>query len=425
MSGGHIANLVILSVCILASGFFSGSETALIGIPRERVHQLGADRRGRALAELVSHPEQMLSTLLLANNFVNILGAAVATTLFIDLLGEQWGPWAATAGVTAVILVVGEITPKSLATRYTEQFALRVAPAIWRISKILRPVARVFQGAARVLFRVFGLDPDRAVPGITEEDIRAMAVLGEREGEIESAEREIIHALFHLADRPVREVMTPRVDIATLAWPPAIDDVRRAVATSGHSRFPVIDGEIDELKGVLYVKDLLGLPTPEETDPRDLLREPEYVPESRPILELLQDMRRRKFAFAVVLDEHGGVEGVVTVKDLVAELVGEMHDEYDPGAPTIVRVGPRHWVADGRLPLEELGEVVGVELPSGSFTTAGGLYLHLSGRIPDTGDSVEADSLRLTVMGMDRRRIDRLRVEAVAPPRAGTPPDAW
>ncbi len=411
MSGLQIAFLAILSVCILASGFFSGSETALIGMPRERVHQLAADRRGRALRELVANPEQMLSTLLLANNFVNILGASVATSLFIDLLGEQWGPWAATAGVTAVILVVGEITPKSLATRYTEQFALRVAPAIWRISKVLHPIARVFQSAARVLFRLFGLDPDRAVPGITEEDIRAMAVLGEREGEIESAEREIIHALFHLADRPVREVMTPRVDIVTLAWPPQLDDVRRAVGSSGHSRFPVVDGELDELKGVLYVKDLLGLEHPERTDARKLLREPRYVPETKPVLELLQEMRHRKFAFAMVLDEHGGVEGVVTVKDLVAELVGEMHDEFDPGAPSIVRIGPSQWVADGRLPLEELAEAVEHVLPTGAFTTAGGLYLHVSGTIPDVGDSVAVDGLHMTVMAMDRRRIDRLRVE--------------
>ncbi len=411
MSGLQIAFLVILSVCILASGFFSGSETALIGIPRERVHQLGADRRGRALAELVANPEQMLSTLLLANNFVNILGASVATTLFIDLLGETWGPWVATAGVTAVILVVGEITPKSLATRYTEQFALRVAPAIWRISRILSPVAQVFQGAARLLFRLFGLDPDRSIPAITEEDIRAMAVLGEREGEIESAEREIIHALFHLADRPVRDVMTPRVDIATLPWPPQLDDVRQGVASSGHSRFPVIDGELDALKGVLHVKDLLGLAQPELTDPRQLLREPHYVPETKPVLELLQEMRRRKFAFAVVLDEHGGVEGVVTVKDLVAELVGEMHDEYDPGAPAIVRIGPRQWVADGRLPLEELAVAVEHGLPSGSYTTAGGLYLHVSGAIPAVGDSVAVDGMKMTVMSMDRRRIHRLRVE--------------
>ncbi len=422
MSGLQIAFLVILSVCIVASGFFSGSETALIGMPRERVHQLTADRRGRALQDLLAHPERMLSTLLLANNFVNILGASVATSLFIDLLGEQWGPWAATAGVTAVILVIGEITPKSLATRYTEQFALRVAPAIWRISKILHPISRVFQSAARVLFRLFGLDPDRAVPGITEEDIRAMAVLGEREGEIESAEREIIHALFHLADRPVREVMTPRVDIVTLPWPPKLEEVRRAVGASGHSRFPVIDGELDELRGVLYVKDLLGLERPEDTDPRKLLREPRYVPETKPVLELLQEMRLRKFAFAVVLDEHGGVEGVVTVKDLVAELVGEMHDEFDPGAPAIVRIGPKQWVADGRLPLEELADAVEHELPSGAFTTVGGLYLHISGAIPEVGDSVAVDGLQMTVMEMDRRRIDRLRVESTGDAGRRDPP---
>ncbi len=422
MSTPQVAYLAILSACILASGFFSGSETALIGIARERVHQLAGSRRGRRLAELVSDPEAMLSTLLLANNFVNILGASAATALFIDLLGEQWGPWVATGAVTAVILVVGEITPKSLATRYTEQFALRVAPTIWQLSKVLRPIARVFQIAARGLFRLFRLDPDRAQPGITEEDIRTMAVLGEAEGEIESAEREIIHALFSLADRPVREVMTPRVDIVSVSWPTTMEDLRAAVAATGHSRFPVVEFELDHMLGILHVKDLLRLPHPEAHDIKRLLREPHYVPENKPILELLQEMRRRRFAFAVVLDEHGGVEGLVTVKDLVSELVGEMQDEFDPGAPSIVRIGPSQWVADGRLPLEELSETLAVELPEGTFTTAGGLFLHLAGRIPAEGDSVQTNGLLLTVMNMERRRIDRLKIEGVPATTGGGGP---
>ncbi len=424
MSGAQIAYLSILGACILASGFFSGSETALIGIARERVHQLAHTRRGRRLAELVSDPEAMLSTLLLANNFVNILGASAATALFIDMLGEQWGPWAATGAVTAVILVVGEITPKSLATRYTEQFALRVAPAIWQIAKVLRPISRVFQVAARGLFRLFRLDPDRAQPGITEDDIRTMAVLGEAEGEIESAEREIIHALFSLADRPVREVMTPRVDIMAVAWPTTMEELRATVAATGHSRFPVVEAELDNMLGILHVKDLLRLPSPTNRDIRRLLREPHYVPENKPILELLQEMRRRRFAFAVVLDEHGGVEGVVTVKDLVSELVGEMQDEYDPGTPSIVRVGPRQWVADGRLPMEELSAALGVTLPDGAFTTAGGLFLHLAGRIPEDGESVQVDGVVLTVLGMDRRRIDRLRIETLEVPQVPAPTPA-
>jgi putative hemolysin len=417
MSRVQGAYLVILAVCIVGSGYFSGSETALVGIPRERVHQLDDTRRGRAVASLVADPERMLSTLLVANNFVNILAAAVATVLFIDLLGEQWGPWAATIVITSIILVVGEIGPKSLATRYPERYALFVAPTIWQLSKVLRPISRIFQEAAAIVFRPFGLRFADTGPGITEEDIRSLAVLGEAEGEIEAAEREIIHSLFRLSDRPVREVMTPRRDIITLDWPATATDLRHAVATTGHSRYPIIDGELDRLMGVLYAKDLLPLDgEPGESEIRRLLRQPEYVPESMPLLDVLQEMRRRRFAFAVVVDEHGGIEGVLTAKDLIAELVGELQDEYDPGTPSIVPTGPSTWVADGRLPVEEFAAGTGADVPEGEYSTVGGLYLSLAGKIPEEGESIEVDGVVMTVLTMDRRRIDRLNVERIMAP---------
>ncbi|MFQ5948453.1 MAG: hemolysin family protein [Acidimicrobiia bacterium] len=413
MSALQIVYLVVLGLCVLASGFFSGSETALVAVPRERVEQLGnRDRRAEPLVNLTADPDHMLSTLLLANNFVNILAASVATVLFIDLLGEDWGPWLATLSVTSVILLIGEITPKSLATRYPERFSLTVAPVIWRLARVLRPVSRLFLTLSRGLFRIFRLraPPTRSL--ITDEDLRAMAVLGERSGDIEAVEREIIDALFHLDERSVREVMTPRADIHTLASPVTIENVREAVAASGHSRFPVIREDPDHLIGILYVKDLLRMqaePSPGQI--RRALREPYYVPESRSVLALLQEMRSRRAAFAVVLDEHGGVEGVVTIKDLVSELVGELQDEYDPGSPAVVPIGSGRWISDGRVPVEDLAAAITRELPAGPYATVGGLFLDLAGRIPQEGDTVVANGVRLTVIEMDRQRIDRVRVE--------------
>jgi putative hemolysin len=406
--------LAILSTCVLASGFFSGSETALVGVPRERVVQLqdSHPRRAARIAALTDDPDRMLSTILVGNNFVNILGASVATVLLVDLLGEDWGPWIATLAVTAVVLLVGEITPKSLATRYPERFSLAVAPTIWRLSVLLRPISRFFLLLARGLFRIFGVDPNGGPSPITEEDIRAMALLGERTGDIEAAEREIIHSLFHLADRPVREVMTPRPDIYALQVPVTIAAVRSAVAAGGHSRFPVIGEDLDDLKGILHVKDVLRMDRePSADDIGRLMREPFYVPESRSLLRLLHDMRSNRRAFAFVLDEHGGVEGIVTIKDIVSELVGELQDEYDPGSPAVVVVHPGEWLADGRVPVEELADAIGAELPAGPYSTLAGLVLDIAGRIPFEGDSVEAAGHRFTVMRMDRRRIDRVRIE--------------
>ena len=414
MSVLQIVYLAVLGVCILGSGFFSGSETALVGIPRERVRQLGDSDRGSDLADLVADYDATLSTLLVANNFVNILGAAIATTLFIDLIGEDWGPWISTLVVTAVILVVGEITPKTLAARYPERYGLFVAPTIHRLRVVLRPIARVFQSVARGLFRLLRI-PMEETAQVTEADIRAMAELGEEEGEIEEMEREIIHSLFELADRPVREVMTPRRDVVTLNNPLDMATIRAAVSRTAHARFPIIDGDLDHLVGVLYVKDLIRAgfdATPDEI--ATVVRDPVYVPESKSILALLREMRERRWGFAVVTDEHGGVEGIVSMKDLIAELTGELHDEYDPGSPTVVQVAQRRWLVDGRLPLEDLETDLGVELPEGEYSTVGGLFLDVAGRIPDVADSVTVRALELTVLRMDRHRIDRLRVDMPA-----------
>jgi CBS domain containing-hemolysin-like protein len=413
MTGVQIVYLAILGLCILGSGFFSGSETALVAVPRERVAQLlGTDKRALRLAALTADPDRMLSTLLVGNNLVNILGASVATVLFIDLLGEDWGPWVSTAAVTSVVLLVGEITPKNLATRFPERFSLFVAPAIWNLSRVLQPVTRLFLALSRGLFRLFGVDPKAGPSPITEDDIRAMAALGEREGDIETAERDIIHAVFMLADRQVREVMTPRSDINALSAPVSIDDIRSAVAASGHSRFPVIEHDLDEVTGVLHVKDLLRMPAePDDDDIRRVLREPTYVPETKPLLELLHEMRTRRRAFALVLDEHGGIEGLITIKDIVSELVGELQDEYDPTVPTLVSIGERRWLADGRIPVDELAGELGGVIPDGPYATVAGLILDLAGRIPGEGDPVEIEGFRLVVTRMDRNRIDRVQIE--------------
>ena len=187
----NIIYLVILAVCAVGSGFFSGSETALMALGRERVHQIDQHgKRGHRVAQLASDPDRTLSTLLVANNLVNILGASVATTLFIGLMGQQWGPWVATGAVTAVVLVVGEITPKSLAARYPEQFSLAVAPTIVRLSVVLNPVSRLFRGVTRGLFRLLRIDADPSSTAVTEEDIRALAALSHAGGVIEKMERD-------------------------------------------------------------------------------------------------------------------------------------------------------------------------------------------------------------------------------------------
>lgn len=408
----QITYLVILGVCILASGFFSGSETALVGIQRERVEQLlETDRRGKYVAALIGDPEAMLSTLLVANNFVNILGAAVATVLFVDLVGEDWGPWAATAAVTSVILVIGEITPKSLATRFPERYALFVAPTVSRLSVVLRPISRFFLAISRGLMRLMGVRDRGGVGGVTEDDIRAMSVLAERSGDIEAAEREIIHSLFSLADLSVRDVMTTRIEIHSLQSPVTFAEVKEMVAATGHSRYPIIKNDLDDVIGVLYVKDLIGMAQePTTSDIHRVIREPVFVPESKSVLDLLLEMREERFTFSLISDEHGGVEGLVTTKDLIKELVGELQDEYDPDEPSILDLGGGDWMVDGRVTVEDLAEALATVLPSGEYTTIAGLLLDVAGRIPQVGETLDLDGYVAEVVRMDRNRIDRVRL---------------
>jgi putative hemolysin len=405
--------LAILAVCTAASGFFSGSETALIGISRERVHLLAEEgAAGKKLERLISEPDRMLSTLLVANNTVNVLSASVATILFISLVGATWGPWVATGVMTAVILIFGEITPKTIAARHPEKFSLRVAPTIWNLSIVLAPIASFFTAITRMLLRLLRIDADGAGDGVTEDDIRALAALGERGGHIEEAEREIIDALFHLADRSVREVMTPRLDLITLSTPITAAAIREAVTETGHSRFPVVAGELDDLIGIVHVKDLLQNPEYETAaDLSDLVRRPVYLPETMSVLDTLGEMRAKRYAMAIVVDEHGGVEGVVTVKDLMAELVGELQDEYDPGTPSVAQLGENIWMADGRLDIDDLEEALDADLEQGPYSTVGGYIMSIFGRVPDDGDQVTADGYQYTVLTMDRQRVDRVRVE--------------
>ncbi len=412
MSPDQVVYLVIFAVCTVASGFVSGSETALIGIGKERVHQLEG-RRGTHVQQLVAAPERTLATLLVANNIVNVLAAAVATALFITLIGEEWGPWVATAIVTAVLLIFGEITPKTLANRYPEQFALTVSPVIWHLSRFLAPIAGFFGAITAGLLRLMRIPVDGGTVAVTDEDIRALTALGVLEGEIEGVEHEIIDALLDLADRPVREAMTPRLDLITLQEPVTMDDVRKAVSATGHSRYAVTRGDVDDMLGLLYVKDLLPRQIePNSEEIRQLLRRPHFIPETTSILATLTDMRQRRYAVACVVDEHGGVEGIVTAKDLLAELVGELQDEYDPGVPSVVKIGSRNWIADGRVTVEDLAATIERPIPEGPYTTVAGLFMAIAGHVPDEGDAIDVDGVRLTVLQMDRNRVDRVDVSA-------------
>ncbi len=413
MTATQIWLLALLAFLFLASGFLSGSETAVVAIPRERLAQLEhLGRKGQRLAHLASNPEATIGTILVANNFVNILATSIATVLAVELMGSSFGPVVATFGVTAIVLVTGEITPKTLASRNPEGYGMTVVTVLWYVVRILAPISRVFRTAGNWLLRLFRAGGVGARP-VTEEDVVALARLGEAAGHIEQVEREIIHSVFVAADRPVRDVMTPRVDVLSLVLPLSAEDIGQAVAQSGHSRYPVLEPEtdLDHTVGVLIVKDLLRVGGSDPSRIRRLLRPPYFVPESSTLLTVLQEFRTNRLGIAFVLDEHGGVEGIVTVKDIMSELVGELQDEFDPGTPMAVAIGAHQWEADGSMPVEELADAIGMALPSGPYTSVGGLFMYTTGRIPSEGDQAVIDGVQLTIKVMEQRRIARMTID--------------
>lgn len=416
MDSTQVVLLVVLGLLFFVSGFLSGSETAIVAIPRERIGRLSPDnRRGEHLVSLVAEIETTISTILVANNFVNILATAIATVVFTRLLGETAGPIVATFGVTIIVLVIGEITPKTLAARFPERFGLVVATPLFYLRKMLTPITAVFTAISRLALSLFRAP--RASDAVTEDDVRALAWLGTQSGSIEEHEREFIDAMFAAGDRPIRDVMTPRVDVIALEVPLDELRIRQAVAETGHSRYPVTapGASLDQLLGILYVKDLLRLAGPIGDERiRRMLRQPPVLPESVPVLAALTELRHRRAGFAMVADEHGGIEGLVTIKDLVSELVGELQDEYDPRVPSAVRSPDGSWVADGRITVEELQDLIGIELPTGPYSSVAGLFLTESGDIPREGDIITVDSVTMTVTAMEKLRIARIRVDKLA-----------
>ncbi len=414
MTALQVGLVAVLGICFFASGFLSGSETSVVAIPRERLDQLRTQgRRGERLAALAEDLEGTIGTILVANNFVNILAATIATVLASDLIGDPVGPILATFGMTAVILVAGEITPKTMASRRPERFGLFASLPLYWLTRVLKPVSRVFIGVSRWLLR-FTRWKGMEGPDVTEEDVRALSALGVAGGGIGQDAHEIIDALFVAADRPVREVMTPRVDVVSVRLPLSLDGIRRVVSETGYSRFPVLgeEGTLDDLVGVLHVKDVVQAgDSIDATGLQELVRPPQFVPESAALLDALRDFRTRRTGYAVVLDEHGGFDGLITVKDLVGELIGDLQDEYDAGLPLLVSLDDGSWVADGRLPWEDVAEALDVDLSDGPYATIAGLFLAAHGAIPGEGDVEEVDGLVITVDRMDRNRIATLRIE--------------
>jgi CBS domain containing-hemolysin-like protein len=408
----------LLLVLILCSAFFSASETALFAANRVVLRQRRAqgDRRAATANALLSQASELLTTLLAGNTLSNVGVSVVATSIAFSLMGRG-GEWAAFLATALVLLIIAEIAPKTLAARYADRLVLVVAGPISALMRIFTPLIRVVSLVATALVRPFGGHITPRAPLVTQEQLRFLVQVGEEEGVIEQEEREMIHSVFEFGDTVVREVMRPRVDISAV---PADATLNRALALMterGHSRLPVYEGTIDHVLGVVYIRDLIPALRHGRLDQpvSELKRPPFFVPESKKVDELFKEMQQKRVSMAIVLDEYGGTAGLVTVEDLLEEIVGEIQDEYDLEEKPIQLVDDRTAVVNARIHLDEVSDLLGVRLPQDEVDTVAGLVYSLFGRVPTPGETIALPGIELRVEKTLGQRITRVRITRTTP----------
>jgi putative hemolysin len=411
----HWPGILALIVLVGAAAFFAASEAAIVSINRIRARALAEKnvRGGRGLERLLENRNRTLTTVLIGSTFVLLAADSLATELFI-----RWGiPSAAiwsTVVMTVVILLFGEILPKTLAVSSGDRTALRLAPFLTFVTRVLSPLTSAFLFVTDGVVRIFGGTPHIG-PYVTEDDIKTLVNVGVEQNVLEEEERELIHSIIEFGDTIAREVMTPRTDMVTVA---VTSSPRRAldlVIAEGYSKLPVYDDTIDNVIGVVHDRELLialSNGTIASTSLRSLMRPVTLVPENKRISELLREMQRGKYSLAIVLDEYGGTAGLVTMEDLLEEIVGEIRDEHDEGEEEAIRrLSDDESVVEAGTNIEDVNSALGITLPHEEFETIGGYTVGLFGRLPREGEEIEAsDGVRLRVDRTRGRRILSVRV---------------
>jgi len=433
---------IVIAFLILLNGLFVAAEFALVTVRRSRIEQLidEGNSGARRVQRLKSNTGRFLAVIQIGVTFVGFLAAAFAGASIvgelegvltgIPVLKPQAGLIAlllVTTVVSLVTIVFGELVPKAIALAHAERLALLFAGPIDLLGRVLAPLVWLLTTLTQTITRVFGI-ADMQQERVTAEELMILVERGGEQGVIEAEEQQMIGAVLELGEQRVHEVMVPRIDIKALPATTTLDEIIAMIVGEGHSRIPIYDESIDNVVGILYAKDLIPyLAKGEQPDFRAILRTPLFVPESISVDDLLHNFQRGKVHIAIVLDEYGGTAGLVTIEDLIEEIVGEIQDEYDVEEPMIVTLSDNEARVDGRASVDDLTEHFGVELDDEDkeqYDTVGGLVYHEIGGVPNVGDTVEVDGLTLTVESTDGRRVGKVLVVRRRPENGETTEDA-
>ena len=392
---------------LILSGFFSSAETALFSIGKTRMRHRAkqGDRAFILMEKMKADPHRLLSTILIGNNVVNVGAAAIATSIAIDMF-SNYAVGLATGVMTLLILVFGEVMPKSIAERNNLFIAkMSIYPVYW-LSILFFPIILFLNFIPIITGKI------KRTPSVTEEELLTFVEVVEEEGEIKEEEKELIHNIFEFDDTNASEIMTPRADMFVLSSDEKLD--LKIIAESGFTRIPVIKDDIDHVTGILNVKDIFMRLAKGNTeiDIREIMTKPYFVPENKKLDSLLRQFKRRKHHMAIVVDEHGGVSGLITMEDALEEIVGEIRDETDKEEPHIVRKKNNEWIVLGKTDIEDVNETIGMEIPdTREYDTFSGFILDKTGRIPTEKEEIVIDSFIITVEEKDVNRIIKYSVK--------------
>lgn len=407
MSSDSIS-LIIIVICVIMSAYFSATETAFSSLNRIRIKNMAekGNKKAALVMRLSENYDSLLSTILIGNNIVNIASASLATVLFVKLLGNEAGPSVSTAVTTVVVLIFGEVSPKSIAKESPEAFAMFSAPFLKVLVAVLTPFNYLFGLWKKLLSRLIKPQGDRS---ITEEELLSIVEEAKQEGGIDEQESTLIRSAIEFSEIQAIDILTPRINLSAVPLHAAKDEIAAVFARTGFSRLPVYRDNIDQIEGIIYQKDFHNKVYHSDQDVLSIVRPAVFITKSKRIGELLRELQKQKCQIAIVLDEFGGTVGIVTMEDILEELVGEIWDEHDEVVEEIEQISDQEYAVLGSANVQKLFERLDMD-DELEVVTVNGWVMDEIGRVPEKGDTFEYHDLTVSVLEMDGKRVEKIRV---------------
>ncbi len=420
MDPSVVAQIIALIVLLILSAFFSSAETAFVSVNLIRMRSLAEDgnKRAKKVLKIASDSPKMLSAILIGNNLVNISASSLATTIALALWGKA-SVSIATGILTFLVLIFGEISPKTIATTYADKIAPAYCGIVWALMTVLTPFIFIINKISKGLLFLFGFDPNKHKASITEDELRTIVDVSREEGIIESDEHEMISNVFDFGDSQAKDVMIPRIDMTCISVDSTYDEIISVFREYKYTRLPVYEESVDNVTGVVNVKDLLLCENHDDFSVKEILRKPYYTYEFKNISELMEELRKTSNNFTIVVDEYGSTVGMITLEDLLEEIVGEIRDEYDDDEEDdIVQLGENEYLLSGSVRLDDISDIL--NLPEADeecddYDSVGGLIIKHLERLPQNGDEVDFGDFRLVVEECDKNRI--IKIHAYIAPK--------